>query len=59
MITEDIVYSRISLGLRQIRTAIIDFYDRCTNKVIRIVLLDEIYPNPVRRNDILQAIQRM
>ena len=50
MVREDVRYSKVSPGLRQLCIQGIDFCDyECTNKVIRNILLKEYYSNPVKR----------
>lgn len=60
MIKEDIVHSGVSPGLRQLCIAGVEFDDsRFTNKVIRNILINEICPNPVKRNYILKEFESM
>ncbi len=55
MVREDIKHSEVSPELRQLCIGGVDFYDfKCTNKVIRDILLKEFYPNPVKRMYILK-----
>ena len=58
MVREDIRHSKVSPVLRQLCIKGFDFYDvKCTNKVIRNILLEEYYPNPVKRSYILKEFE--
>ena len=58
MVREDIRYYKVSPELRQLCINGLDFCDfKCTNKVIRNILLEEYYPNPIKRRYILKEFE--
>ncbi|KAK2840935.1 hypothetical protein Q7C36_012514 [Tachysurus vachellii] len=55
MVREDILFSKVSPELRQLSLEGCDFCDKkCTNRVIRKLILHAYYPNPIKRDYMLK-----